>query len=197
MTDYGRTLDFVGTGAECPPEDIYTFEVIDISDPEEKSGYNDGEVDIQCYATCKLQNYPYDPEDEEDYDWNGTEVRQYLTLARRYRDKETEELKKPSPVWKSERSNARPFVEAIFPEWDWTKEGLKNRAIVLDDFIGRRFRATCKANDKGYPRLSGFAKAGRQPKKPPVQTAPQKQLQRALEPDDASVDDSDLLSDED
>lgn len=191
MTDYGRVLDYQGTGAECPPEDIYTWEVIDITDPEEKAGFNPGDVDIQCYATLKLRNYQYDPEDEDDYDWNGTEVRHYLTLARIYDGKDT-----PSPVWKSERSSARPFVEALFPEWDWTKEGLKTRAIVLDDFLGRLCRATCKANDKGYPRLSGFAKAGRSPKKPPVQTAPQQQLQRALEPDDPSVDDDNLLEDE-
>lgn len=196
MTDYGRVLDYQGSGAECPPEDIYTFEVIDITDPEEKPGYNEGEIDIQCHATCKLQNYPYDPDDEDDYDWNGTEVRHYLTLARRYRDKNTDELKPPSPVWKSERSSSRPFVEALFPEWDWSKEGLKTRALVLDDFIGRRFRATCKPNDKGYARLSGFAKAGKGARRPPVQAQPQQQLQQALEPDDPSVDDDNLLEDE-
>src|SRR5690606_4984081 len=127
--------------------------------------------------------------DDEDFDWNGHTVKHFLVLGRRYpvKDKVTGERMKnadgvplltdPSPVWKSDHPNAkhRKVVEAIFPEWDWSKEGLKTRKIVLDDFIGRRFRATLAPNEKGYARLSNFTKAGRQrgsrpsaPTPPPV-----------------------------
>jgi hypothetical protein len=171
---YGRQLNWTSqpVEAECPPEDIYNFVIKSVSDPEEKPGFNPGDVDIQVYAETELYGYPYDPDDEDDMDWNGTTCRVYCVLGRIY-------AKKPdivSPVWKSERSNARPFLEAIFPEWDWTsKNGLQDQPIDLGEWEGRKFRAVVKPNDKGWPRLSGFmvAKPGGKKKKaaapPPVE----------------------------
>jgi hypothetical protein len=182
---YGRDLNWQSepVEAECPPEDIYQFAITSVSDPEEKPGFNQGDVDIQVYAEAELYGYPYDPNDEDDYDWNGTTCRVYTVLGRKY-------AKKPeviSPVWKSERSNARPFLEAIFPEWDWvSKGGLANQPIDLDAWEGKRFRAVVKPNDKGWPRLSGFmvAKASGKKKKA---TAP---------PLVEDVDDDELFADE-
>lgn len=153
-TEHGQYLDWAGAPveAECPPEDIYNFVVKSVSELTEAPGFNEGDIDYQLYAECELYGYPYDPDDEDDTDWNGTTCRVYCKLGRRY-------AKKPdtiSPVWKSERATVRPFLEAILPDYPWgDKNALAAQPLDIS-WEGKKFRALVKPNDKGWPRLSGF-----------------------------------------
>jgi hypothetical protein len=175
-------LDWAGAPveAECPPEDIYNFVIKSVSDLEEKPGYNEGDTDFQLYAEVELYGYPYDDEDEDDTDWNGTTCRVYCVLGRRY-------AKKPehiSPVWKSERSNARPFLEAILPDYPWNDKSALAETPLDIAWEGKRFRAVVKPNDKGWPRLSGFM--------PPKKSNKPNKRQATPPPED----DDDLFTDE-
>ena len=191
MTDtstYGRTLDFQGSAAECPPEDIYTFLISDVDNPVERAGFNDGDTDIQVTVHCLLEGYEYDEDDPDDFDWNGTLVKTFVKIGAIYakereRAEKADEAPRPSPVWKSERSSAYPFMQAVFPEWDFSKEGLRSRALPIDDMIGRRFRASLAPNKKGYASLSNYIKAK-------AKTARPKLVKPVIEDDE----DDDLLN---
>lgn len=198
---YGRTIDFAGNGgAECPPVDIYTWRITKASDPEEKEGFNEHEVDIQTVLDVTLEGYDYDP-DEDERDWNGFDTKLFLVLGRKYprKDKSGNLLEDrdgyivmsdPSPVWKSTHANARhaKVVRAIFPEFPWDdKDAMKHQHLDLDAFEGRRFRAQAAPNDKGYCRLDNFSPAARQRKQKPAPPPP---------PVDVDDDDSDLYDKE-
>jgi hypothetical protein len=158
MTDYGRTMDIMGSGAECPPAGIYTFTIMDVSDPVEKAGFNQGDTDIQSTLTLTLSGYEYDPEDDEDFDWNSHSINHFAVWAR-YATADGPDKKKA--IYKSPRSNSGKLLRALY---GLTDETVKDFVLDLDDLIGRKFMAPLTEKDNGYPKL-GDPSPARKPKK--------------------------------
>lgn len=171
-SNYGRVLDFDSGSDEilCPPESVYTFVVEEVTDPFEKPGFNDGDIDIQVNYTVRLQGYKYDPEDEDDYDWNGLKSTVFMVVGRIYKGKDT-----PSAVWKSTHAKAKstPFFKATIPELPWADEAaMKTEPLDIAKPIGRKFRALVTPNKKGYPSLSNFMPVASKPARPARTVAP-------------------------
>lgn len=155
--------------AECPPEDIYTLELTEIGDLEEKQStpFKAGEPDdlnTQSRFTFQIVEFDYDP-DEDDRDWNGLEVFAYPVF---YRRKVGEPVEKNSAVFKSERANAYKLLTALGFDID----GGEN--IELNQAIGTRIKATLQPKASGWPKIVGPTKARQRRKKArPAPVAPE------------------------
>lgn len=158
---------------ECPPKDTYTLELVSNATPERKLAFESTTVyETQIRMGFKIVDFDYD-EDEDEKDWNGTEVRDWFTFH-----KEDTETGRASDVWKSDRSKAFHMLTAL------NGEPLSpDETFDLDDFIGRRIKATVEPKKSGYPKITNPMKARKAKSAKPKPPAP----------DDFNVDDDDDL----
>lgn len=139
---------------ECPPEDIYTLELKEIGELEERQSTafnaNDpDDINTQSKFTFQIVDYDFDP-DEDDRDWNGFEVFEYPVF---YRRKVGQPVEKNGAVFKSERANAYKLLTALGFDID------SGENIDLGAAIGRRIKSTLKPKKSGWPKIESPAKA--------------------------------------
>lgn len=131
--------------AVCPPEDVYVLEFTDYEDLGERAAYQDDtKLSYQILARFQIVNYDYDP-DEDERDWNGYELREYLSYAKANADGTNYK-----EIWNAPRAKARPFFYALAG-----REIQDGEALDLDELVGKRFKGTIKAKDNGYPTVVG------------------------------------------
>lgn len=196
MTDFGRQIDIAGSGAECPPEGRYAFQISRVEDPQQKPGFEGRGTDIQSKLWVILNGYKYDANDEDDFDWNGHEVSMFAKWAfiNPPDPKKPNDEPKTSATFKSAKSTSGKFLRALYPER--TEDDWKAATLDLDDLDARWFSALLSENNAGWPKLSDFRpyvpkqKASRPAPAPAPQ--PAAQVQEAL---DIDGDDSDLYDD--
>ena len=143
------------TEFECPPEDIYTLELTSYEEQPIKPGFNN-DTNIDEYSVrlfFKIVDFPYDP-DEDETDWNGTEIRQFYTWQRY--DKTEEKM---YSTYLSEKSKAFAIFSALLG-----RPVTPDDTLDLDEWIGRRVKATITENKNGWPDIKSPVKA-RSPKR--------------------------------
>lgn len=140
---------------DCPPQDVYTLELVGHEEQPVKPGYNN-DTNIDEYSVrlfFKIVDHPYDP-DEDDTDWNGTEIRQFYTWQRY--DKAEQKM---YSTYLSEKSKAYAIFSALLG-----RPVTEDDEIDLEAFEGRRVKATIVENKKGWPDIQSPVKA-RSPKR--------------------------------
>lgn len=160
QTSTSLTYTVVDNDIECPPIDQYILELKSFTGFATRSGYRNQQPDdtiVESYSDFYFQIVDYDYDDEEDdRDWNGSEVKPRLVFFR-----EDTKSGNQSETWKDERSNANSILVALLghkPE--------EGEDFDLDDFVGKRIRATVEPNKKGWPTIKqGSAVPFRQKKK--------------------------------
>ncbi len=174
MSMTSLTYTAVDSSVECPPTDQYILELKSFTGFSTRPGYRNQQPDDTIQETYsdfyfQIVDYDHDP-DEDDRDWNGFEVKPRLVFFR-----EDTKNDKRSETWKDERSNANSILVALLghkPE--------EGEPIELEDFVGKRIRATVEPNAKGWPAVKqGSAVSFRQKKR---KAAP------VVEPDDEEVE---------
>jgi hypothetical protein len=180
-----RIIDIQGSAAECPPPGMYTFTVVGVTDPEEKPGFNVGDIDVQTRVNLRLQGYDYDEDDEDDFDWNGETVTHFVVWYRYVGgDKD-----KPRAIYKSERSNAGKFLMAIH---NISADALQDMGPVdLDALTGKKVMASLTESARGYPKLSNFAPVRQKAKKVRTEEDAPKPARKAEPVQTSMVDDQD------
>ncbi len=174
-----RTIDIPGSGGICPPEGMYVLEIIGISDPEQRPGYNEGDTDTQSRVSLKIHNYDYDPNDEDDEDWNGQSIDMFAVWAR------TNDEGKQSAIYKSPRANSGKLIKAAM---NLTDEELKRMdALDLDTLYGKFIQAPVTEKSSGWPKVGDPVAYRRKKAAKPPKTAP---------PTTIPDDDDDLFEDE-
>lgn len=134
--------------AECPPEDVYTLELVNIGDFEEKPAYkfNPEDPDVintQSKFTFQIVDFDYD-EDMDDRDWNGVQLSDWYVFFKLYQadNKETE-------TWKNEKSNANKMLKALIG-----RDLEEGEDVDLPSLVGRRIKATVAPKSSGWPKIS-------------------------------------------
>ena len=128
-----------------PPEDVYVWEFTDYEDLGARPAYQDDtKSSYQILARFQIRNYDYDP-DEDEEDWNGYEIREYLSYAKANADGTNYK-----EIWNAPKAKARPFLHALAGRTIEDGEPLD-----LDELIGKRFKGTVKEKDNGYPTIVG------------------------------------------
>ena len=138
---------------ECPPQDVYTLELVSMSDLEEKQsrGFRETDPDVintQSKFAFKIVDFDYDP-DVDERDWNGFEVFSYPVFYRREVGQSPDENKF---VYKSERANSYKLLTAL----GFDIEGGDD--LNLDTAIGRRIKATIIPKASGWPKIDSPTK---------------------------------------
>lgn len=159
---------------ECPPEDVYVLELVEIGDFHDKPAFkaNPADPDIintQSRFDFQIVDFDYD-EDEDDRDWNGARVSDYYVFFKQYPDG------KKTDTWLNERSNAFAILTALMGH---TPEDGED--INLESLIGKRIKATVTPKASGWPKIT----------KP----LPFKKRRKKAEPDPVA-DDDDAFDDE-
>lgn len=153
---YGRTIDIAGSGAECPPEGRYAFHIQEVTDPEVSPGFQGKGQQLSSKVVVTLHGYKYDPNDEDDFDWNHHEITHFakwVTIDPPDPKKPAAEPKQKA-IYKSNRSTSGQLLRAIFPsmsEDDW-----KRYVLDLNALEGEWFSALLYESDSGWPRLRDF-----------------------------------------
>lgn len=133
--------------ADCPPEDIYTLELVTFGEFQEKPAFNDPTTtNIQSRVEFKIVDFDYDP-DMDDRDWNGARVADFYVFFRR--DAEGNEKE----TWKSPKSNANKLLMALLG-----KEPEEGQDIDLPSLAGRRIKANVAPKESGWPKISSPVK---------------------------------------
>ena len=131
--------------ATFPPEDIYVLEFSDYEDLGSRPAYQDDtKLSYQILARFQIVNYDYDP-DEDEEDWNGYELREYISYAKANADGTNFK-----EIWNAPRAKARPIFHALAGRT--IEDG---EPIDLDELVGKRFRGTVKLKENGYPTIEG------------------------------------------
>ena len=146
-----RSLTFTKqetTTAECPPEDVYTLELVTIGEFEEKPAYkfNPDDPDVvntQSRFTFKIVDFDYDP-DMDDRDWNGAEVSDFFVFFKHY-----VESGKDTETWKNEKANSNKLIKALVG-----RDLEDGEDIDLPGLVGRRIKATVAPKSSGWPKIS-------------------------------------------
>lgn len=150
-TNMMRSLTYTaptGGDVECPPEDVYTLELVEFGDFQEKPDtFNPGWVNIQSRVEFKVVDFDYDP-DEDDRDWNGAKVADFYVFFKR--DAEGNEKE----TWKSERANSNKLLTALLG-----RELEEGEDIDLPELVGRRIKANVAPKESGWPKISNPIKA--------------------------------------
>lgn len=134
--------------AECPPEDVYTLELVGYSEFEEKPAFkfNPEDPDVintQSRFTFKVVDFDYD-EEMDDRDWNGAQVSDFFVFFKKYVDTGNE-----TETWKNERSNANKLIKALIG-----RDLEDGEDIDLPELVGRRIKATVAPKASGWPKIS-------------------------------------------
>lgn len=140
-------MKLAGSTAEIsvPTPDVYTWEFVDYEDLGARPAYQDDtKLSYQMLARFQIVNYDYDP-DEDEEDWNGYELREYLSYAKANADGSNYK-----EMWNAPRAKARPFFHALAG-----REIEDGEPLDLDELLHRRFRGTLKIKDNGYPTIEG------------------------------------------
>lgn len=140
---------------QCPPEDSYTWELIEIGDFEEResNGFTANDPDVintQSRFVWKMVDYDYDPSEDEQ-DWNGLEVYTYVTFFRRLAS-EANQPEKNKSIFRSNRSVAYQILTAL--GFDVEQEG----DMDLSSKKGWLVKATPVPKASGWPKLEKFSK---------------------------------------
>lgn len=164
MTMSSLTYTKVDTDVECPPIDQYVLELKSFTGFATRGGYRNQQPDnsiVETYSDFYFDIVEFEYDDEEDdRDWNGFEVKPRLVFFR-----EDTQSGKTSETWKNEKSNTYPFIVALLGHVPDEGED-----IDLEDFVGKRIRATVEPNAKGWPSIKqGSAVPFRQRKKKAVE----------------------------
>lgn len=139
----------------CPPEDSYTWELIDVGDFQEResNGFTANDPDVintQSRLVWQMVDYDYDPEQDEQ-DWNGLEVHTYVTFLRRLAS-EADEPEKNKSIFRSNRSIAYQILTALGFDVENDSE------MDLSSKKGWRVKATPTPKANGWPKLEKFSK---------------------------------------
>lgn len=139
----------------CPPEDSYTWELVEIGEFEEResNGFTANDPDVintQSRFKWRMVDFDYDP-DQDDQDWNGLEVFTYVTFYRRLVS-EANEPERNKQIFKSPRSVAHQILTAL--GFDVESE----ESMDLSTKIGTRIKATPIPKANGWPKLEKFSK---------------------------------------
>lgn len=128
-----------------PPEDVYVWEFSDYEDLGARPAYQDDtKLSYQILARFQIVNFDYDP-DEDEEDWNGYELREYLSYAKANADGSNYK-----EIWNAPRAKARPFFHALAG-----REIEDGEPLDLDELIGKRMKASAKMKENGYPTIVG------------------------------------------
>jgi hypothetical protein len=128
-----------------PTEDTYIWEFVDYEDLGERPAYQDDtKLSYQILASFRIVNYDYDP-DEDEEDWNGYQVREYIAYAKANADGTNYK-----EIWNAPKAKARPFLHALAG-----REIQDGEALDLDELLGKRMKGTLKLKDNGYPTIVG------------------------------------------
>jgi hypothetical protein len=185
-SSYGRVIEVQNNGIECPPDGFYTFEVLEITDPVEKQGFNPNDIDVQSRIRLELSGYIPDPEDDEDFDWNGQEVTMFGKWITMTPDKKNPGEYKEIASFKGNKSHTGKYMRAIYP--DLTDEQWRDHKLNLNDHYGRKFQAPLTQNEKGYPKV-GDPIPAKKPRRPQAAApvAPRPQPTIPLDPSDEEL----------
>lgn len=140
--------------AECPPEDVYTLELKEIGELEEKQSSafkasDPDNIDTQSRFTFQIVDFDYDP-DEDERDWNGLDVFAYPVF---YRRPVGQPVEKNKAVFKRERANSYKLLTALGFDVDSGED------LELGEGIGRRIKATLQPKTSGWPKIVSPTKA--------------------------------------
>lgn len=134
--------------AECPPADIYTLELVEFGEFQERPAFNDPETtNIQSRVEFKIVDFDYDP-DEDDRDWNGAKVADFYVFWKRDANGDEKD------TWRSPRSKANELLRALLGH-----ELEDGEDIDLDGMIGRRIKANVEPKESGWPKINKPVKA--------------------------------------
>lgn len=134
--------------AECPPEDIYTLELVEFGEFHEKpDNFNEGWVNTQTRVTFKIVDFDFDP-DVDDRDWNGVQVADYWVFFKRDPDGNERD------TWKSPKAKSNELLRALLG-----RDLEDGEDIALEGMVGRRIKANVTPKASGWPKISNPVKA--------------------------------------
>lgn len=160
--------------AVCPPQDVYTLRLKEVSELEEKTSTpyakfldpnsdEPDDINTQSKFTFEIVDYDYD-EDEDERDWNGLEIFDYPVFFRR---KVGEPVDENRAVFKSERSAAYKMLTALGFDVDGGED------INVAGAVGRRIKATLKPKKSGWPKIDSPSKTRQKKAKAAPKPAPE------------------------
>lgn len=134
--------------AECPPKDIYTLELVEFGEFQEKSAFNDPSItNIQSRVAFKIVDFDYDP-DMDERDWNGLTVADFYVFWKRDADGRERE------TWKSDRAKSNELLRALLG-----RDLEEGEEVDLEGMIGRRIKAQVEPKESGWPKITSHVKA--------------------------------------
>lgn len=130
-------IDYFESSNQCPPEDTYTLEIVDISREwvMRPSFDNKDVLEPNANITFKIVGVPEDFTEDETAEWFG------WTFDKFY--------KKPKRL-----SNERGALNNLICAVKGRKTLSDDDKISISELIGERFRADIEATPSGYPKIA-------------------------------------------
>lgn len=145
-----RTLNYTAptsAEAECPPEDIYTLELVEFGEFQEKPAFNDPDTtNIQSRVEFQVVDFDYDP-DMDDRDWNGVRVADFYVFFKRASDGTERD------TWKSPKAKSNELLRALLG-----RDLEDGEDIDIAALVGRRVKANVAPKESGWPKITNPVK---------------------------------------
>lgn len=144
-------------GGTCPPDEIYTVELVGYTPPEQVPAYNDPNKMVTRFRLrFSIVGVPDDFTDEEKEEWLHQEVSTFVNIPK-------------------DLDNEKATLGLILKALKGIKSFAVGEKVLIEDFIGEKMKCQIKASESGWPRLSSFTPARRRPsasRPTPVAAAP-------------------------